>query len=295
MKFIKYSVVLSFLVMAMAVTAQKAEEIITESSLPAEDIYIDGIVKRDIEQESVLLPYAPVRAADIAWEKTIYRELDTREKINLGFRHPENPFFNIVRDMAMNGDIVTFRDNGGFPDFSAPLSIEEVEGQLFSIDTSVVTDYETYEEKISINKSEVFYEDINRYKIKEIWFFDEEASRMKNRIIGMAPVIDRKDPETGIVKYPETLFWIYFPTARKELAKHRVFNPYNENAPMTWTDVIENRYFSSYVFKTPNELDYRVKDFFNSGDGEQDGIDVLLESERIKTELFNFEHDLWTY
>lgn len=295
MKFIKYSVVLSFLVMAMAVTAQKAEEIITESSLPAEDIYIDGIVKRDIEQESVLLPYAPVRAADIAWEKTIYRELDTREKINLGFRHPENPFFNIVRDMAMNGDIVTFRDNGGFPDFSAPLSIEEVEGQLFSIDTSVVTDYETYEEKISINKSEVFYEDINRYKIKEIWFFDEEASRMKNRIIGMAPVIDRKDPETGIVKYPETLFWIYFPTARKELAKHRVFNPYNENAPMTWTDVIENRYFSSYVFKTPNELDYRVKDFFNSGDGEQDGIDMLLESERIKTELFNFEHDLWTY
>jgi len=42
-------------------------------------------------------------------------------------------------------------------------------------------------------------------------------------------------------------------------------------------------------------LDYRVQDYFNTNDPEQDGIDKLLESEKIKMELFNFEHDLWTY
>lgn len=297
MRYLRISIWMFLLAgLANASFAQKAEEIVTESSQPAEDIYIDGIIKPEDEQANyMLLPYSHIRAADVPWQKTIYRELDTREKINLGFRHPEEPFFSILRDLGMNGDIVTFQDDGGFPDFKSPLSIEEFEKKIFRIDTSTVTDYETYEEKISINKSEVFYEDINKYRIKEIWYFDEEASRVKNRILGIAPIIDRIDPETGVFKYTETLFWIYFPTAREELVNYKVFNPYNETAPLTWTDVIENRYFSSYIYKTPNELNNRVQDYFKTDDPVQDGIDMLLESEKIKRELFNFEHDLWEY
>lgn len=276
--------------------AQKLDaEVLTESSQPAEDIYIDGIVKKELVVDNRMLPYDHVREADIGWEKTIYRELDTREKINLPFRHPEKPLFEILRELSINGDIVTFRDNAGFPDFTDLLSIEEVEGKLFKMDTVPIIDYDTYEEKIEITKNEVFYEDINRYRVKEVWFFDEEASRLKNRILGIAPIIDRVDPETGVVKYPEVLFWIYYPTAREELGKFRVFNDKNEVAPMTWADLFENRYFSSYIYKTPNNLDYRVQDYYNTDDPEQDGIDILLESEKIKAELFNFEHDLWEY
>ncbi len=287
---------LGLLFVGISVQAQKgAEEIITESSEPSEDIYVDDIVKKRLIVENKTLPYEPIREADIGWQKTIYRVIDTREKMNLPFRYPLKPFFDILREMGMNGDIVVFKDNAGFPDFSTPLNAEQLEGKFFRIDTSTVTNYDTYEEEIQITKSEVYYEDINRYRVKEVWYFDEEASMLKVRILGVAPVLDRIDPETGVVKYPEILFWAYYPEARVYLSKHRVFNEFNDIAPMTWTDLFENRFFSSYIYKKTNVLDYRVQDYFNSNNPEQDGIDKLLESEKIKMELFNFEHDLWTY
>jgi hypothetical protein len=37
-----------------------------------------------------------------------------------------------------------------------------------------------------------------------------------------------------------------------------------------------------------------LEDFF-AGEDENSGVKMLLESERIKNELLNFEHDLWVY
>ena len=64
-------------------------------------------------------------------------------------------------------------------------------------------------------------------------------------------------------------------------------------APMTWQELLETRFFASYIIKESNPLDLRIKDMYP--DDERDGITRLLESERIKNELFNFEHDLWEY
>ena len=59
---------------------------------------------------------------------------------------------------------------------------------------------------------------------------------------------------------------------------------------MTWYDLFEKRFFSSYIYKASNVLDLRLKDIYADS-----GIDRLLESQKIKAELFNFEHDLWEY
>lgn len=291
----KVFVVLFCLAAVMANGQGLGDNILTEASVPPEDIYIDGIVKEDKVIDRPVMDYEPIRKADIGWQRTLYREIDTREKINLTWRYPEEPFFEILRELSMNGDIVTFEDNAGYPNFKTILPLSDIEQKLFSVDSTVVTDPDTYEEKIEITRSEIFYEDINRYRIKEVWYFDEQASRMKNRIIGIAPIIDRVDPQTGEKLYTEVLFWIHYPTARKSLGKYRVYNEHNSMAPMSWTDLLDNRYFSSYIYKGPNILNSRIKDIYSSNDPDQDGIDRLLESERIKAELFNFEHDLWEY
>jgi len=296
-KFLKYAFFFLFLFGTLGMNAQTklgAEDIITESSEPAEDIYVDDIVAKRLITENRTLQYEPIREADIAWQKTIYRVIETREKMNLAFRTPVKPFFEILRDLAMNGDITLFRHDGVAPDYKSPFNANEVENAFFRTDTIPSIDYDTYEETIKIEKSEVYYEDINRYRIKEIWFFDEEASMLKVRIIGVAPVIDRIDPETGVVKYPEVLFWIYYPTSREFLSKHRVISDENDIAPMTWADLFEARFFSSYIYKITNVLDKRVQDNYSAQD-ERSGINALLESEQIKAELFNFEHDLWEY
>ena len=63
---------------------------------------------------------------------------------------------------------------------------------------------------------------------------------------------------------------------------------------MTWAALFESRFFSSVIYKSSNVLDLRVKDMFDASK-ENSNIDILLESKKIKAELFNFEHDFWTY
>jgi len=48
------------------------------------------------------------------------------------------------------------------------------------------------------------------------------------------------------------------------------------------------RKFSSYIFKESNVFDRRIQDYAT-------GIDLLLEGEKIKADIFNKEHDMWTY
>ena len=271
--------------------AQKgAEEIITESSEPAEDRYVDDIVSKRLVVENTVLPYEPIREADIAWQKKVWRVLDTREKMNLPFRYPEKPLFNVFREMIENGDSTVYEDEK----FTTALTPEEVEKSLNRVDTSVIFDYDTYEEKVQVVKSEISWEDINRFRVKEIWFFDEESSRLRVRILGIAPERDVYDDETQEFKYSLPLFWIYYPEARNLLSKHRIFNENNDMAPMTWAALFESRFFSSVIYKSSNVLDLRVKDMFDASK-ENSNIDILLESKKIKAELFNFEHDFWTY
>jgi len=210
--------------------------------------------------------------------------------MNLPFRYPEKPLFNVFREMIENGDITVFEDEK----FTTALTPEEVEKSLNRVDTSVIFDYDTYEEKVQVVKSEISWEDINRFRVKEIWFFDEESSRLRVRILGIAPERDVYDDETQEFKYSLPLFWIYYPEARNLLSKHRIFNENNDMAPMTWAALFESRFFSSVIYKSSNVLDLRVKDMFDASK-ENSNIDILLESKKIKAELFNFEHDFWTY
>ena len=284
-----WNVFLLMFVLGLAVepvSAQKEEEEITESSEIDSDIYVDDIVQKRLIFENRVLPYEPIREADIAWQKRITRILDVREKMNIPFINPDRPFFNILLEAVENGDLVAFKGND--PKFKERLSKEDLDKIIFRVDTTVVFDPDTYEEEIKIVRSVINYEDIKRYRLKEIWFFDEESSTMKVRTLGIAPIKDELD-DNGNFKYELPLFWVYYPEAREVLAKERVVNPFNDAAPMTWSDLIEARFFSSYIYKQSNPLDLRLKDQYG------EGTDMLLESDKIKRELFNFEHDLWTY
>lgn len=265
----------------------------TESSVPAEDIFIDDIVQKRLVVENRLLSLQPIREADIAWERRIQRVIDTREKLNLPFRSQELNLFNTLRQLILNGDLTVFSDEK----FTSAMTAAEVESKLSKTDTIPDFDYETYTEVLKIVKNDVNWENIFSYRIKEVWYFDKQRSRLDVRILGIAPIYQSPEDEAkGLPPYP--LFWVYYPEARGPLSKHRVFNDNNDIAPMTWTDLFDTRVFNSYIYKKSNVLDYRLKDFYvPNPDAEVDrtGVDMLLQSEKIKNELLNFEVDLWEY
>lgn len=257
----------------------------TESSEP----YLDDIVKRSLVFEAKVLPYEALREADIPWSKKMWRIIETREKINIAFRNPTRPLFKILIDGINNGQVTAFKDE----DFKEMMSTDDVKKQIFRIDSIPYYDPDTYEETIKVVESEINSDDIKRYRVKEIWYFDKEASMLKVRILGISPLHETVDPTTGELKYELPLFWIYYPEIRETLAKETVVSDFNDMFPMTWYDLFENRMFSSYIFKTTNVLDLRLADKFEKS--LDPNMDILLESEKIKEELFNFEQDLWSY
>ena len=268
--------------------AEFSGTIITESSEPVEDVYLDDVVRKTMIFENRVLPYEGLREADVPWEKRIWRIIDVREKINLPFIYPVQPFFSLLAEAAKSGEIKVFKDEG----FKEMMNPEEVMGKLVITDTSLIFNPDTYEDEVVITNSPVNPEDIQKYRVKEMWFFDEESSRMGVRILGIAPIKDYYDESTGEFKYAIPMFWVYYPEAREALSRYTVFNEFNDAAPSTWSDLFEQRRFSSYIYKQSNVLDLRLDDYYN---GPEKGVERLMEGERIKSELFNWEHDLWTY
>ena len=280
---------LLLLTFAAPLSAQVPDNIMMdagEEDKENQDRPLDDIVDKRTITEKRVLAYDHIREADIFWEKRVWRVIDTREKMNLPFAYPERPFFSILMDAAEAGEITVYSVEDD--KFSQRLTPDEVKAMGASVDTITTFDPVTYEEKIEIVTNDINPEDVKRFRLKEIWFFDEETSTLQVRILGIAPLLDVKDENTGEFRYEQPMFWVYYPEARETLARERVFNFKNDSTNQTWEDLLEARFFSSYIIKASNVHDRRLQEYLS-------GVDLLLESEKIRQEIFNFEHDLWSY
>lgn len=286
MRILKLLCIVSMVAFANVAFAQNPEEVKTESSDPDVKKPLDGVVEKKLISERPVLAYDPIREADIFWERRVWRVIDVREKVNLTFTYPENPFFKIINDSAIKGDINAYSTEDD--KFTKLLTKEEVATMGASVDTIVTFDPETYEEKRQIVRNEINWENVKQFRVKEVWFFDKESSTLQVRILGLAPLIDEYD-DNGNFKYTRPMYWIYYPDCRPLLARNKVFNLSNNDAsPITWEDLMEQRFFSSYIIKESNVYDRKIEEYAT-------GVDMLLEGEKIKNEIFHFEHDLWSY
>lgn len=243
----------------------------------------DRAYDRTIEHEKKVIPYDHLREADVMWEKRIWRVIDFREKINKPFIYPREPFVQIVLDLVKEGAVSAYSDE----DFGARVTAEEIEDKLSRIDTFIELDEETFEEKVTVYREEFNPEDVQKFRVKEDWIFDEESSTMVVRIIGMSPVKDVYDDNDEYLG-EEPLFWVYYPECRQFFGNKEVFNEKNDSQRMSWEDLFEMRIFASYIIKESNVYDRRIQQYLG-------GIDIILESENIREDIRRYEHDLWSY
>lgn len=240
------------------------------------------------------LEYENLRDDDNLWSEFIWREIDAREKFNQSFMYPgkddngDQRFFSIMLNAIKNDSVTAFSaDNDRF---TIPLTTDQVLNLTAgAYDTVDVADPVTGATERVITKKPRFSPDsVYTFRIKEQMIFDKEASRLFTRIIGIAPVAKQV---IGGKSQPRILFWIYYPDLRRTLAKQDVYNPKNFSSRMTWEELFESRFFSSYIIKSsannPNDkfLNAMIKD----------PLFRLLEGENIKTRIFNYEQDLWQY
>jgi hypothetical protein len=95
-----------------------------------------------------------------------------------------------------------------------------------------------------------------------------------------------KPKKEDLGEYP--IFYTYFPACRPFFAKHEVYNWKNDAERRTFEDIFWKRQFSSRAIKETNVYDRSIENYSK-------GIDALLESDRIKNDIFRWEHDLWHF
>ena len=255
----------------------------------------NSAVDRSQVKDRKPLEYEHLRDDDNLWSEFLWREIDAREKFNQAFMYPgkddnggDQRFFAIMLNSIKNDSVTAFSaDNDRF---TTPLTMDQVFNQAGSTyDTVDSPDPITGAIERIITKKPKFNPDsVYTFRIKEQLIFDKEASRLFTRIIGIAPIA--KQVIAG-KSTPRTLFWIYYPDLRKTLAKTDVYNPKNNSSRMTWEELFESRFFSSYIIKSSAN---------NPGDRYlnamiKDPLFRLLEGENIKNRIFNYEQDLWQY
>jgi gliding motility associated protien GldN len=251
----------------------------------------DGIIKVEHIQNRKPIPYTPIREADVMWKRRVWRIIDLREKQNLPLYYPLGNDVNGLRSLtnviykavAEEASIRVY--SGIVDDFSQEITLTDVKKLTEksyekvipsmldpSIDTTIIVT-----ESFSPNR-------VKKIQIKEEWFFDRQRSVLDVRILGICLMYEQEDKSKG----DQPLFWVYFPEARKELAKYDVFNRQNPQERRSFDDIFWKRQFSSYIIKEENVYDRSINEY-------KKGMDALLEAQKIKEDIIIFEHYLWEF
>lgn len=160
--------------------------------------------------------------------------------------------------------------------------------------TKMVTDTVKATKFISqefINTTELSSQDVSDYKIVGLWYFDKRQSDLRYRILGICPVIPDVYTMDKEEKEYVDLFWVFYPGARELLHEWKAFNDKNSSMPITFDHLLNSRRFNAITYKEENVYnDREIVDYMKDN-----SLMQLLESERVKEKVRNFEQDMWNY
>lgn len=253
------------------------------------------------------LPYGYVHDRDVLMGKTIWEEIDLDERINFPLYYPVDTAFvgkerRSLFQVLLNGiKAGKITEVYGDDYFNAKKSLKDMTSTFKFIDTTdagkdeINNYYDDYKsgkrvlDRQFINETELDASDITGYKIKGFWYFDKRQSELKYRLLAICPIaIEARDKARGNNDVIE-LFWVYFPAIRDVLHQAKAFNDKNSAMPISFDHLLNSRRFNGVIYKEENVYGDRTIDKYMKDNAQMQ----LLESERVKEKIRNFEQDMW--
>jgi gliding motility associated protien GldN len=255
------------------------------------------------------LPYGYVHDRDVLMGKTVWETIDLDERVNFPLYFPvdtanigsgRRSLFNVLIKGIKDGKITEVY---GDDYFNSKKTLKDMSSSFTYIDTiqagrdEINTYYDEYMsgkrilDPQYIDKRELTALDISGFRIKGFWYFDKRQGELKYRLLAICPVA----PEARDIgaENPDVieLFWVYFPAIRDILHENTAFNDRNSAMPITFDHLLNSRRFSAVIYKEENVMgDRKIEDYLKDNAQMQ-----LLESERVKDKIRNFEQDMWNY
>jgi len=247
------------------------------------------------------LAYGYVHDRDVLMGKTTWEIIDLSEKINFALYFPidtanigsgRRSLYDVLTKAMKNGEITEVYTDSYF---NTKKSLQDIQGSLTRIDTT-----DAGREQINagnqisdeyILRQDLSAQDVSQYKIKGYWYFDKRQSELKYRLLGICPVTPDVYTMNSDEKDYIELFWIFFPAAREVLHDAKAFNDKNSAMPVSFDQILNSRRFNSVIYKEENVYGDRNIDEYMKDNAQNQ----LLESERVKDKIRNFESDMWNY
>ena len=258
------------------------------------------------------LPYGYVHDRDILMGKRIWEFVDLDERVNFPLYFPvegdvmsspdRRPLYNVLISGIKEGKITEVYDSSYF---TTKKTLKDIESSLYTVDTTDVgreqmnEDMDAYRngtKKIDeeyIRKTEIEAYNVHAYRIVGYWYFDKRQGELKYRLLGICPVV----PDVFSLKNGDAeleyvdLFWVYFPSTRDILHEAKAFNNRNSAMPFSFDHLLNARRFSGMIYLEENVYgDRKIADYMKENSQMQ-----LLESDRVKEKIRDFEQDMWNY
>lgn len=294
MKKVIFSVIIG-LIAVTNVSAQKKKAIVRSVHDFADSVKYDKDVSRDSINCAPDLP--KVKADDVTYSKRIWRDVFFAENANkyLVAAEPKKNIVRIILDEVRAGKMDGYNNDK----FELEVDSATIDGALTTLGIVSDEEFSDYEKNIRFG-----------VRIVEDWYFDKNRSEFRPFIVGLAVLVPNTvNLNTGpslpgsvsglpgggenlgdLLLNMQPIVWVNYPSVRDRLCKYIVAHP-NDKIEYSFDDIMQLRFFSSVVTKESTPEDIRLKDRKDLASG----LDKLLEAERIKQSLMQYEQDLWEY
>ncbi len=247
------------------------------------------------------LEYGYVDDRDVLMGKTVWEIIDLSERINFPLYFPIDTA-NIGSDRRSLYDVLTRAIKSGeisevYSDsyFNTKKSFKDIKASLTRIDTTDAgREQINAGQKISpeyIVQQDLTSQDVTQYKIKGYWYFDKRQSELKYRLLGICPVTPDVYTMNNDEKDYIELFWVFFPAAREVLHEAKSFNDKNSAMPISFDQILNSRRFNAVIYQEENVYGDRTITSYMKDNAQNQ----LLEAERVKDKIRDFEEDMWNY
>ena len=295
-----------FIVLILAIIASNkisAQSNLLNAKVPQE---VGINFEQSSANETKPVQYGYVDDRDILWSKTIWEIIDLDERINFPYYYPSvnngylssdrQSLFRVLMDNIQQGNITEIYETDYF---NEKLTFEELKVKLEDrkiteearqkLNSGIITEDELTDDDYDVYIIDSFK--VVQYFIKGTWYFNKRLGELRYRLLGIAPGAQDVSTLSESSEDPDILplFWVWFPDARETLNKHRVFNTRNSSKSITFDMMLNSRHFNSSIYKEENVYEDReVKEYIY-----EDALRQLIESERIKSVIRDFEQDMW--
>ncbi len=247
------------------------------------------------------LKYGYVEDRDILWSKITWEIIDLDERVNFPLYYPidtnniggnRRSLYDVLIKGIQSGKIKNIYADSYF---NEKRTLRDIEATLSKIDTTDlgIEQYNAGEEidQQFIDRRDLTSADIANYHIRGMWYFDKRQAELKYRLLGIAPVA----PDVNFIDDDQNelveLFWVWFPDAREILHEAEAYTGSGTSQSISFDHLLNSRRFNGVIYQQENvQGDREVNDYITNNAFMQ-----LLESQRIKEQIRNFEQDMWNY